>query len=109
MTNKEIAEWYLFIDLAIKNMELDMRHVKNGPFKIKDPYLQLIEKTISKAINKRRKLKQLMRQNKIQVLFLHTQGHFTTYKFILGRNEHEMVFNNMVIKKNVEEVIRKLM
>lgn len=29
----KIAERYLFVDLAIKNLELDLQHVENDPFK----------------------------------------------------------------------------
>ena len=105
----DIASRYLFVDLAIKNLELDLQHVMNGPFKIKEPYLKFIEGIISKAINERRNLKRIMYQRKIRVQFLYRQGDYSTYKFILDGKEQEMTFMNQVIKKSVEETIGGLM
>ena len=105
----DIATRYLFVDMAIKNLELDLQHVQNGPFKIKGPYIELVEGMISKAINERRHLKREMYQRKVQVVFMHRQGDYSTYKFILGGREREMTYMNQVIKKNVEEIIRGLM
>src|SRR5699024_9205516 len=73
----DIASHYLFVDLAIKNLEMDLQHVKNGPFKIKKPYIEFIEKMISNAINERRELKKLMYQRKIRVQFLYRQGDYS--------------------------------
>lgn len=107
--NLEIASRYLFINMVIKNLELDLQHIKNGQFKIKDPYLELIEKIIFKAINQRRELKRLMHQRKIQVVLLYRQGDYSTYKFIFGHQELNKTFMKQVIKKNVENIIRKLL
>lgn len=106
--NLDIASRYLFVDLAIKNLELDLQHVMNGPFKIKEPYIEFIERMIFKAINERRESKKLMCQRKIQVQFLHRQGDYSTYKFILDGKEQEMTFMNQVIKKNVESIMKEL-
>ncbi len=107
MTDEEIAEQYLFVDLAIKNLELDLKHLKHGSFKIKDPYVELIERVISMAISERRTCKQLMYKKKIQVFLSHRQGDFSTYTFILGGKEQKITFHHMVLKDNVEKVIRR--
>ncbi|MBO1005018.1 hypothetical protein ACFSKI_00240 [Pseudogracilibacillus auburnensis] len=104
----KIAYRYLFINLAIKNLELDLQYVKNGPFKIKAPYIELMERMISKAINERRKLKGIMYKRKIQVNYLHKKGLFTTYQVVSNAGEKEVPFINQVIKKYVEEIIEKL-
>jgi|SRR5690625_142805 len=109
MNNKDIALKYLYTDLAIKNMQLDLQHIENGPFKIKGPYISMIESMISKAINRRRKLMRLMHKNNIKIEYLHKQGDFVTYKLYLVGNVSEETFNNMVVKKKVEDVIRWLM
>lgn len=109
MENEDIAARYLFVDMAIRNMQLDLKHVHNGPFKIKEPYINMIEKVISKAINERRRLKKLMYDNNIQVEFKQTQGDYSTYTFHLGGSKHEKVYQNMAIKKNVEEIMMELL
>ncbi len=107
--NLKIALHYLFIDLAIKTLELDLKHIRSGSFKIKSPYLEKIQTMIYIAINERRKLKKIMYDQKIQIIFLYKQGNFSTYKFISKRNEREITLMNPVIKKNVEKVMKWLM
>lgn len=58
MEDRGIVHSYLILNLTIKNFELDLLKIKNSALKIKEPYVQLIEGMIYKAINKRRKLKQ---------------------------------------------------
>lgn len=108
MDDKEIARKYLITSLTIKNLELDLQYIKNGQFKIKGPYVQLIEGMISKAIKERRKLKQEMFKRNIQVTYLYTQGDFSTYKFVLNRNEEDVTYLNQKLKKYVEEMISEL-
>lgn len=109
MDNKEIALKYLYTDLAIKNMERDLQLIKDGPFKIKEPYIGMIENMISKAMNERKRLKQLIYKHKLQVEFLHKQGDFVTYRLHLDGYVQELPFHGAVVKKNVEEVIKGLL
>ncbi len=108
MTNKKIATRYLFIDMAIKNMQLDLQHVENGPFKIKRPYIEVIERCISKGINERKHLKKLMYQNNIRIGLSHTNQGFTTYEVYCDGYKRERTIDNNVIKKNVESVMMEL-
>ncbi len=105
--NLKVALHFLFIDLAIKTLELDLQHVRNGAFK--SPYLEQIQTMINKAIDERRRLKKVMYDRKIQLLLKYKQGNFSTYTFIDKRNEREITLMNQVIKKNVEKVIKQLM
>ena len=109
MDDKEIARKYLITSLTIKNLELDLQYIKNGQFKIKGPYVQLIEGMISKAINERRKLKQEMFKRKIQVTYLYTQGDFVTYKYLLNGKVEEVSFYKFKLKKDVESLIKWLL
>lgn len=105
---EQIAKEYLFIDLAVMNMQLDVQRVYNGDFKIKGPYVYLIEEMISKAINERRKLKQVMYQNKIRIEFKKKQWDFSLYMIYVGKSERKISFSNAIIKKNVREVMMRL-
>jgi len=94
--------------MAIRTLELDLQHVQRGHFKIKELYIEKIEEMISKAIQERKHLKSTMYRDKIQVNLLTREESFTTYQYILGGNEMEVPFNNMVIRKNVELILREL-
>lgn len=108
MKHEDIAARYLFVDMAIKNMQLDLQHVRNGPYKIKQPYITVIKKIISNGMKERRKLKKSMYDNRISVEFNFAQGDYTTYIFYLSGRKEEKTYHNMVIKKNVEEIMMKL-
>ena len=109
MDDKEIARKYLITSLTIKNLELDLQYIKNGQFKIKGPYVQLIEGMISKAIQERRMLKQEMYKRRIQVEYKYTQGDFVTYKYLLNGKVEEIPFYKYKLKKDVGEMTRRLM
>jgi len=104
----QIASRFLFISMAIRTLELDLQQIQHGHFKIKELYTEKIEEMISKAIKERRDLKSTMYHDKIQVNLLAREGSFSTYQYILGGNEMEVPFNNMVIRKNVEQILREL-
>lgn len=97
------------MDLAIKNMQLDLQHVHNGPFKIKQPYITMIEMLISNGMHERRKLNKLIYDNNINMEFKHTQGDDSTYIFYLNKSKKEKTYHNMVIKKNVGEIMMELL
>src|SRR5699024_4800667 len=108
MTNEEIATRYLFVDMAIKNMQLDLQHIQNGPQKIKQPYIVMVEKLISKGMKERRILKKLMYEEKIRVEFQFSQGDFSTYFFYIGNEKRIKTYNRSIIKRNVEEIMMEL-
>ncbi|HEX5519565.1 MAG TPA: hypothetical protein VFX18_03910 [Candidatus Nitrosocosmicus sp.] len=108
MEDKDIAARFLFLNMAIKNLELDLQHIKNGPFKIKEPYLELLEKAYSTAINERGKLKRLMYNKKINIVSTDRNNKFSYYKFSYNGIEEEQTYYNHVIKKNVKEIIEGL-
>lgn len=105
----DIAARYLFVLMAIKVLEKDKNHIHDGLFKIKDPYIMIIENAIKKAIAERGRLKRKMYQNKIQVQFLYRQGHFSTYQFITKEKTQEITYMNQVMKQHVEEFLCEIL
>lgn len=107
--HEKIANRYLFTDMAIKNLELDREHLNNSLCKIKDPYFQALDQLISTGIQERRRLKQLMQQDKLQVEFIKSDRLFSTYKYYLNGYVYEADFFNPIIKKYVEGIMKELM
>src|SRR5690625_6127811 len=66
-----IASRFLFLSMARVVIQLDIENIEQGPFKIKNPYLFLLRKMISKATNERRHLRKLMKDKSIQVVIQH--------------------------------------
>lgn len=103
-----IASSFIFLNMAIKVLELDKEHIINGYFKVKSPYIKLVDTLISKAIKQRRQLKMTMQQQNINVDLLYRKGDFTYYKFVVNRSQTVKCYFNPVIKQEVEQVISRL-
>jgi len=103
-----IASRFLFLSMARVVIQLDIENIEQGPFKIKNPYLSLLRKMISKATNERRHLRKLMKDKSIQVVIQHKNETFTTVLFLCnGKEEHRDYFNP-AIRKKVEVIIQEL-
>src|SRR5699024_3960424 len=105
----QIASRFLFLSMAIQSLELDRKQIEYGNIKIKEPYIEKIEEMTSKAVKERRELRSTMYKDRIQIHLLNREASFTTYQYILGKNEMEIPFNNMVIRQNVEKILLKLL
>lgn len=108
MEHEKIASRYLFINMAITNLQLDRNHLEHSLCKIKEPYFQALDQLISTAIQERKQLKRLMYQYNIQVEHINSDRLFSTYKYYLNGYVHEVSFFNPVIKKYVTSIIYEL-
>ncbi|WP_068676628.1 hypothetical protein [Oceanobacillus sp. Castelsardo] len=105
----KIATNFLFLSMAIVVLNQDMNHIKNGNFKINEPYLELIEKMTLLARKERKKLRKIMQDKGMQVIQLNKNDSFSSFLFLCHGREEKKNYFNPAIRKKVEEVIRKLM
>lgn len=103
-----LAIRFLFLSMAITVLEMDLHHMEKGAFKIKEPYLELIEKLITKAKIERRELRKDMYHKKIKVSRLSQNESFSSYLFVAGHREEKRNYFNPAIRKHVEAIIREL-
>src|SRR5690625_452323 len=89
----QLASRFLFLSMAIVVIEQDIHYIQQGPFKIKEPYLDLFMRMNSIAINERKKLRKLMRSKSIQVVKLDQGKTFSSFLFLCqGREEKRNYF-----------------
>lgn len=101
----KIASRFVFISMAIKVLEQDLTYIKNGSFRIKEPYVKLIKQMISSTIEERRILRKQMFDRDLRVTRLRQDDLFTTYLFICERKEEERTYFNPVIRQNVKDIM----
>src|SRR5690625_7980473 len=89
--------------MAITVLQQDLHYVTKGPFKIKEPYLELIEQMIKLATEKRRKIRKEMYDRNLTVTRIRQDKLFTSYLFVCDRREEERTYFNPVIRKSVLE------
>lgn len=103
----QIATRFLFLSMAIVVFEQDIKHVQNGAFKIKDPYLDLLDHMISEATNERRHLRKIMKDQKIQVVSLGKNDTFSSYLFVCQGREEKRNYFNPAIRNKVKSIIQE--
>lgn len=103
------ASRYLFLSMAIIVVEKDIQFVESGPFKIKEPYLELLRKMEHRARIERRELRKKMRDMNVEVVFLQKDDSFSTYLFMTRGYEEERRYFNPAVRKKVEQILYELM
>lgn len=86
--------------MAITVIQQDIQHIETGTFKIKEPYLELLESMNAEAASERKELRKKMRDKKMQVVTLQKNDSFSSYLFLCnGREEKRNYFNPAIRKK----------
>ncbi|MGY0692832.1 hypothetical protein ACW2QC_08585 [Virgibacillus sp. FSP13] len=105
----EVASRFLFLSMAIIVIQQDVQHIQIGAFKIKEPYLKLLEKMTTEATNERRKLRNEMTKKNITIVTLNHNDSFSSYLFVCQGHEEQRNYFNPAIRKKVEGIIHELM
>ncbi|MFC4024500.1 hypothetical protein ACFOUV_11905 [Oceanobacillus longus] len=105
----ELASRFLFLSMAMVVIRQDRNYVQNGAFKIKEPYIKLLEKMVSEASIERRKLKMVMRQKNMQIVTLNKNDSFSSFLFLCQGREEKRNYFNPAIRNKVEVIVQELM
>ncbi|WP_174616241.1 hypothetical protein [Virgibacillus ihumii] len=105
----QLASRFLFLSMAMVVIQQDIQHIQNGSFKIKEPYMELLEKMNTEAANERRQLRKSMQKHKLKVLTLNKNDSFSSFLFLCNGREEKRNYFNPAIRKKVEVIIQELM
>lgn len=105
----QLATQFLFLSMAIVVLEKDLQQIQSGNFKIKEPYINLLEKMMSLAIHERKILRKTMKDKQLQVVRLNKNDSFSSYLFLCKGKEEKRNFFNPTIRKNVQSIIQDLL
>lgn len=100
---------FLFLSMAIVVIQQDLQHIDHGDFKIKKPYMQLLHKMNTIALQERKQLRQQMYQKKLQIVHGEKTRFFSTFIFIAQQKQEEKNYFNPAIRNHVEIVLQELM
>lgn len=111
LTDEElrIATRFLFLSMAIVVIQQDIQHIQKGAFKIKEPYIQLLEKMNANALSERRQLRTEMENKKLRVMLINKNDSFSSYLFLCRGKEEKRNYFNPAIRKKVEEIVQEIM
>ncbi|WP_226576817.1 hypothetical protein [Halobacillus litoralis] len=105
----DLASRYLFLSMAITVIRQDRKHMEQGKFKIKEPYMELLGKMELEARKERKELRKQMDHMKLQVVESGRNDSFTSFLFLAHGYEEKRNYFNPAIRKKVENILFELM
>ncbi len=95
----------IYFPMLITILENDLETIKNGPFKLKGPYLKLIEDTLKQIRIEIKETNIYMKRNNMKLIKGKNDSIFTEYAFIHGGYEDCRRYLNVRLRNRTEELI----
>lgn len=103
--SRDLLEKAIYYPMLIKVLERDLQVVNNSPFKLKNPYKTLIEKTLSTVYQQLYEVKRELKRQGMKVQEVKRDETFTTFLFLYkGYEEYHSYFNPR-LRNYVEELL----
>lgn len=95
----------IYFPMLITVLENDLKLIKNGQFKLKDPYVQLIEGSLKAIRFELKDTNIYLRRNNMKVIKGKNDQTFTEYAFVYGGYEDHRKYLNVRLRNRTEELI----
>lgn len=104
--DRNILEQAIYLPMVLTILKRDLQIIDSSPFKLKRPYLEMIEETMKVIQGELAHVKKYMRTNKMKVERIQSDDAFTMYMFLYkGYEEHHNYFNPR-LRNRVEDLMR---
>jgi len=102
---RDILEQAIYLPMVLTILERDLQIIEMSAFKLKRPYLDLIEETMKVIQKDLADVKRFMKQNKLKVEKLKQDEAFTMYLFLYHGYEEQHNYFNPRIRNKVQELM----
>jgi hypothetical protein len=103
--DRDILEQAIYLPMVLTVLNRDLSVIGKSPFKLKQPYLNLVEETMKVIQKELAEVKKYMQKNKLKVQQLQSDEAFTMFMFLYkGYEEHHNYFNPR-IRNKVQELL----
>lgn len=103
--DRNIIEQAIYLPMVLTVLNRDLIVMNKSPFKLKQPYLNLIEETMKVIQKELSEVKHYMHKNKLKVEQIKRDEAFTMFMFLYkGYEEHHNYFNPR-IRNKVQELL----
>ncbi|OEH92424.1 hypothetical protein [Bacillus solimangrovi] len=106
-SDRRTLELYIFLPMALTILSKDILIIKDAPFKLPVPYIQLVEETEKAIHNDLRKVKHMMKVRNLTVIQEGRDEVFSQYLFIYNGYEEKRNYFNPKIRQNVEALLKQ--
>ncbi len=103
--DRNIMEKAIYLPMVLIVLNRDLTVVENSPFKLKKPYLELIEETMKSIQTELAEVKRYMKKNNLRVMETKRDEAFTMYMFLYKGYEEAHNYFNPRIRNKVQELM----
>lgn len=101
----QMLEQVIYLPMVLQILQRDYQAFEQGTFKLKQPYLKLVEQTIQYVQKELANTKRYLRKNQLQVLRGERDDLFSEYIFIHQRVQDSRRYSNIRLRNHVEELL----
>ncbi|WP_394583202.1 hypothetical protein [Cytobacillus firmus] len=103
--DRNIMEQAIYLPMVLTVLSRDSIVINKSPFKLKQPYLDLVEETMKVIQSELSEVKRYMNKNQLKVQEIKRDEAFTMFMFLYkGYEEHHNYFNPR-IRNKVQELM----
>ncbi len=103
--NRNIMEKAIYLPMLLTIFKRDLIVIQKSPFKLKQPYLQLIEETMNFIQAELADVKHYMDTNNLKVQEVKRDEAFTMFLFLQNENKEKHNYFNPRIRNKVQELM----
>lgn len=99
------VERMIYLPMVLIILEKDRKIVENGEFKLKRPYIKLVDEVIKTAQAELREARNYLQRRNIKVIRGKVDDTFTEYVFLHGGYEEQRRYLNVRLRNRTEELL----
>lgn len=103
--DRDVMEKAIYLPMVLTILNRDMAVIQDSPFKLKQPYLELIEDTMKVIQRELKQVKQYMNKEKMKVQRISHDDAFTGFLFYYKGYEEQHNYFNPRIRNKVQELL----
>ncbi|HLO12977.1 MAG TPA: hypothetical protein VK190_12285 [Pseudoneobacillus sp.] len=104
-TERDIIEKAIYLPMVLTVLNRDLIVFEKSPFKLRKPYLELVEDAMKSIQKELHEVKQFLRKNQIQVKEINRDESFTMFLFLYKGFEEKHSYFNPRIRNKVQELM----
>lgn len=103
--DRDLIEQAIYLPMIVIILERDLQIIEKAPFKIKRPYLTLVENALKKVQRDLKEVREKMRKGNMKVHQVSRDDTFTMFSFLYKGFEEQHNYFNPRLRNKCEELL----
>jgi hypothetical protein len=105
--DRQLFEKSIFLPMVLTILNRDIELIKVTPFKLKKPYIALVDDSMKRVQKDLYQTKQQMNKKKMKLFEVGRDEAFTQFLFVIDRWEEQHNYFNPRIRNEVQQLLQK--